>query len=274
MLVNDVATLLLSTLFYQTVSAEWTHFFSIVLCMMALSIYILYQMPESPSFLFDICEFDASEAAYNYIAKFNGKKNHITVEPPMEESFGNVSIVTMEDKPDFNEMLQNPSFRLKLFLVIIFWIGVEFCFFTIGFHMKYLPGNIFQIVTLQGFVTAIAFSSGGIISKKLGIQNTIATCFTMATFGSYLMIKAPSSFELPLLIFTKMGVDCAYSQVMVYTTSEFPGYMTSKILGICNVFSSLAGMMAPQIAEMDDPLPMWVCFTICFISMVGSVKNS
>ena len=109
MLVNDVATLLLSTLFYQTVSAEWTHFFSIVLCMMALSIYILYQMPESPSFLFDICEFDASEAAYNYIAKFNGKTNHITVEPPMEESFGNVSIVTMEDKPDFNEMLQNPS---------------------------------------------------------------------------------------------------------------------------------------------------------------------
>jgi hypothetical protein len=30
--------------------------------------------------------------------------------------------------------------------------------------------------------------------------------------------------------------------------------------------------MAPQIAEMDDPIPMWVCFGICLISMVGSIK--
>ena len=59
---------------------------------------------------------------------------------------------------------------------------------------------------------------------------------------------------------------------MAYTTSEFPAYLTSQVLGICNIFSSMAGILAPQIAEMDDPIPMWVCFGICLISLVGSIK--
>jgi hypothetical protein len=87
------------------------------------------------------------------------------------------------------------------------------------------------------------------------------------------MIKSSTSLALPILIFTKMGVDCAYSQVLMYTTSDFPSYLTSQILGICNIFSNLAAVMAPQIAEMDDPIPMWVCFAISFIAMIGAVKQ-
>ena len=96
-------------------------------------------------------------------------------------------------------------------------------------------------------ITGIAFTSGGLISRKIGTKQTIAMSFFMATIGSYLMIKVPGSFglELPLLIFTKFGVDCGQSQVMMYTTSEFPAYLTSQILGICNIFSSIAGIMAP-----------------------------
>lgn len=244
MLVNDVFTLLWSVIFFTSVSQEWTYLYYIVIMCMSLSVFILFQMPESPAFLLETLRFSEAEEAYNVIAKFNGKKS-ITVEIPEEMSLGNVTMTTMADKPDLNEMLEDPDFRMKMFLVIVFWIGTEFCFFVIGFHMKYLPGNIFEIVTLQALVTAVSFTSGGLISKKIGIQNTIALCFSVATVGSYLMIKAPLSLELPLLIFTKAGVDCGYSQVLMYTTSEFPSYLTSQILGICNIFSSIAGVMAP-----------------------------
>ena len=108
-------------------------------------------------------------------------------------------------------MLQDWDFAIKMGLCIVFWIGCEFCFFMIGFHMKYMPGNIFDIVTLQAVVTAVSFTCGGLISKRLGIKTTIALSFSVATVGSYLMIKAPRNLEFPLLIITKIGVDCSYS---------------------------------------------------------------
>ena len=91
-------------------------------------------------------------------------------------------------------------------LTILFWIGCEFCFFMIGFYMKYLPGDIFSTMTLQTVCTCIAFTSAGLISSRLGIKETIALSFLMATVGSYFMIGKPA---VPLLILTKFGVDCA-----------------------------------------------------------------
>ena len=275
-LVNDVMTMLYSTMFFQYVSTEWKHLMYIVLTIMAVSIFILFQMPESPSFLYETSKFFEAEAAYNVIARFNGKRP-INVEIPADRSFisedGTITILSF-DEPSLGDKLRDSAFRTKMLLTILFWIGCEFCFFMIGFHMKYMPGNIFDIITLQAMVTCIAFTSGGVISKKIGTKQCIAMSFCMATFGSYLMIKVPGrlGLELPLLIFTKFGVDCGYSQVMAYTTSEFPAYLTSQVLGICNIFSSMAGILAPQIAEMDDPIPMWVCFGICLISLVGSIK--
>jgi hypothetical protein len=180
---------------------------------MTISVLILFQMPESPSFLLDKGMFFEAQDAYNVIADFNGKR-HMTVEIPEDRSFvsedGTITII-MEEQPTLAEMLQDKLFRMKMGLTILFWIGCEFCFFVISFYMKYLPGNIFSILSLQSIVTAISFTSGGLISKVLGVKRTIAISFSVATIAAYLMIKSPLSFQLPLLILTKIGVDCAYS---------------------------------------------------------------
>ena len=91
-------------------------------------------------------------------------------------------------------------------LTILFWIGCEFCFFMIGFYMKYMPGDIFTTISLQTFCTCIAFTSAGLISSKIGLKETIALSFLIATLGSYQMITSP---VVPILILTKFGVDCA-----------------------------------------------------------------
>jgi MFS family permease len=147
MLVNDVSTLLYSVFFFKSVSQEWTYLYYIVIAFMSLSVFILFQMPESPGFLLEKGMYQEAENAYNAIAKFNGQQS-ITVEIPENFSSDNITMATMADKPTLSEMLQDKKFRQKMFILIIFWIGSEFCFFVIGFYMKYLPGNTFDIVTL------------------------------------------------------------------------------------------------------------------------------
>jgi hypothetical protein len=110
MLVNDVLTLFYSVFFFKSVSQEWTYLYYIVISFMSLSVFILFQMPESPGFLLEKGMFLEAETAYNAIAKFNGEKS-IKVEIPEVISAGNMTMVTMatmSDKPKLSEMLKDP----------------------------------------------------------------------------------------------------------------------------------------------------------------------
>ena len=72
LLVNDMMTLVWSSLFFRYVSIEWTQLFTVYIFLIALSVVILFKMPESPQFLIDKKRFREAENAYNVIAQFNG----------------------------------------------------------------------------------------------------------------------------------------------------------------------------------------------------------
>jgi hypothetical protein len=88
------------------------------------------------------------------------------------------------------------------------------------------------------------------------------TCSTI-----YIFTGPDQYYLVPLLL---LGAFYGYSSVVlcnwISTPVLFPVIFSSTAIGICNVLARLATILAPQVAELEQPLPMII------ISVMGSVS--
>jgi len=79
-------------------------------------------------------------------------------------------------------------------------------------------------------------------------------------------------YVIPLFVLiTRFGINSAFTLCYIITADYFPSIVSSRVFGICNLFSRFATILSPMIAELEPPVPMIVYSIICSITMISSL---
>ena len=152
------------------------------------------------------------------------------------------------------------------------WSASSFCFYIIGFYIKYIPGNVFANVISTSVADAVSSIAVGIIVQYVGAKKTMLLSFAVAAVGGLALIMAGNEPQLILymMFITRFGINCAFSLCYIITAEYFPPIVCSRVFGICNIFARVSTILSPLIAELTPPLPMATYVLICTIMMVAS----
>ena len=58
----------------------------------------------------------------------------------------------------------------NLFVMIYMWCGIAFCYYLIGFQLKYLPGDIYINSMVTSFAELLGVLISGVIFTYLGLK--------------------------------------------------------------------------------------------------------
>lgn len=68
------------------------------------------------------------------------------------------------------------------------------------------------------------------------------------------------------LLLTKFGISSAFNICFLITSEYFPTNYSSTVFGYCGILSRIVTIMAPLIAEWNDPVPMVIYSIACLTS--------
>ena len=91
--------------------------------------------------------------------------------PPIEKqpefdqvSYGKQSYFSVKENSfTMVNLWEDGVYRLNLIIMIMAWSASSFCYFVIGFYIKYIPGNIFNNAISTGVADAVSAFSVGIL---------------------------------------------------------------------------------------------------------------
>jgi len=100
--------------------------------------------------------------------------------------------------------------------------------------------------------------------------------FSLAALGAVALMFSHDSphekYVIPLFVLiTRFGINSAFTLCYIITADYFPSIVSSRVFGICNLFSRFATILSPMIAELEPPVPMIVYSIICSITMISSL---
>ena len=65
------------------------------------------------------------------------------------------------------------------------------------------------------------------------------------------------------VLFAKFGISFAFNISYLSTPQMFPTALCATAYGICNLFARLSTVIAPELAEAPDPVPMSIFSIMC-----------
>jgi OCT family organic cation transporter-like MFS transporter 4/5 len=153
---------------------------------------------------------------------------------------------------------------------------VTFDYYLIGFELKYFKGDIFTNGIASSASDIIAYVSGGLIYKYLGLRVSLPFFFLISTIGGLLInfIGNDPSLEawvFPLLVLiAKFGIAALFNIVYVANSVIFPTLFAATAMGICNFLARVATIFAPLVAETESNTAMELFTAFAGISFVLS----
>eukprot|EP00355_Strombidium_rassoulzadegani_P001705 CAMPEP_0168609360 /NCGR_PEP_ID=MMETSP0449_2-20121227/1158_1 /TAXON_ID=1082188 /ORGANISM="Strombidium rassoulzadegani, Strain ras09" /LENGTH=176 /DNA_ID=CAMNT_0008649485 /DNA_START=826 /DNA_END=1353 /DNA_ORIENTATION=+ len=171
------------------------------------------------------------------------------------------------------DLLRDKVQRTNLFVMVLAWGASSFCFYILGFYMKYIPGDIFINTIITSFCDAVSSIVTGIISQRIGPQKTMTFGFGLSAVGGIALMVLGKS-EISIMVFillTKFGISICFTLCYIITATYFPSIVCSRVFGICNIFSRISTVLSPLMAEVTPPIPMCIYVFVCFVSMVSSM---
>eukprot|EP00347_Sterkiella_histriomuscorum_P023726 403333595 len=274
------------------------HLFFLVLIL--ASAMTSFYLPESPKFLISTKKYKQARQSLNRIAQVNGvklldghleqikdevlmnkRRRHRQIQAEIvrraqtEQQNRTVDSLLSQAVPNHSiyNLIQNRLYLLNLVLMSITWASSTFTYYMVGFYIKYIPGDIFNMVIVSCMAELIACLVSGMISSHVGTQKCLFTSFLLGgLFGiSIIFIDRENTIMISIcLLLTKFGVSSAFNLCFLVTAEYFPTLYSSTVFGACNVFARIMSIFSPLIAEVAAPVPMIVYTCFCFMSMLGT----
>lgn len=109
---------------------------------------------ETPSYLYSVKKWDELHEYFDTIAAINqGNKLEMKFDKEAEEKGKNVENV----KVSLKGLLCDDRTRLRnLLLMVLNWCVCSFCFYVLGFFVKYFKGSMYTNGTMMGLADLIA----------------------------------------------------------------------------------------------------------------------
>ena len=117
----------------------------------------------------------------------------------------------------------------------------------------------------------VAFALTGLIYKKFGTRTTMCMGWIIALIGGLLILILSSQYEawMPIFVmFAKFGVSVSFALVYIVTVTIFPTLFCGTAFGVCNLFARGFSVLAPQVAELSDPIPMTIFSILAAIAAI------
>ena len=74
----------------------------------------------------------------------------------------------MENNMELADLLKDRIYRVNLIIMILSWSASSFCFYIIGFYIKYIPGDIFVNMITTCIADVISSIVAGVIAQYIG----------------------------------------------------------------------------------------------------------
>ena len=178
-----------------------------------------------------------------------------------------------DNKYTIAELCQDKIYRANLIIMVISWSSSSFCFYILGFYIKYIPGDIFINIIITCVADAISSIGAVVIAQTIGTQRTLFASYGLAAIGGVLLILFDKNdvVIMILMMVTKFGINVCFTLCYIINAEYFPSIVCARVFGICNIFSRISTILSPLIAEVTPPIPMIIYVLICTISMVASM---
>ena len=147
-----------------------------------------------------------------------------------------------------------------------------FNFYLITFYLKYFPGSLFLNSTCFGLSDIISYMITGFIFKKCGVTKTYVISSIIAGIGGilYLIFHNKKALIPIFIILSKMGTSMVNNTGYLANSKLFPPLFSSTSLGLCNLISHLISILAPILAEVNDPYPFIVFVILNGVSILSA----
>mmetsp|Transcript_7783 Transcript_7783/g.7245 ORF Transcript_7783/g.7245 Transcript_7783/m.7245 type:complete len:83 (+) Transcript_7783:30-278(+) len=70
---------------------------------------------------------------------------------------------------------------------------------------------------------------------------------------------------------TRFGMSGAFNLIYIANATLFPPILAATAIGVCNLFARVAAMLAPEVAEMPDPIPTLMLVILSGAGVVTSI---
>lgn len=226
-------------------------------------------IPESPRFFYEKKRYLELRELIRKFAKSNNviMDHDYDIDKEVEEE-------NQQDDEDLVEVpsksfyLKQPRLVMNLVMVIICFISVSFNSYLIGFHLKYIKGNLYFLALIQTISDVSATLVSGGLQKILTTRRTLLVSYVSALlFGIPLVLAMDAKWIIPVCIFgSKFGLAVGFNMIYFVNAEIFPTLFVSFAFTIGNMFSRSATILAPQVAELDEPVPMQIFCVLCLIA--------
>lgn len=155
-------------------------------------------------------------------------------------------------------MCSSPRMLLNLLIAASTFMICSFSFYLLGFYMKYLGGNIFINNILAALSQVLASIISIPIHRSLGTKYSYSVFFILAfLFGLPLYVWNGNGLVVAICIFPcRFGIFSAYSMTYYLNQEIFPIRYVSIAFGISNICARVATIVAPQVAELGEHVPI------------------
>ena len=164
----------------------------------------------------------------------------------------------------------------NLVIMMLCWQALGFTNTLVSFEMKYLEGDIFLNSFTAAFAETVAKLGAGVLLVKFGSKPLFAAAFLIAFMGAtnLLLLRegADAILASAFIMMTKFGVSMGWVAACMCLIELFPASLVATAFGLCNVSNKLVCMVAPIVAEVEPPTPMFIVSIITAIAGLLSQK--
>lgn len=142
--------------------------------------------------------------------------------------------------------------------MLVAWMASSFNYYLVSIALKYGMGDIFlnTFVSMASEIPVTLLS--GVLVHKFGLKATLCSMFIVAVCGSVglLVLPAGQVTLIPIFILLgKSGVSGTFNICYLANAQIFPAIFAGTAFGICNIGAKLATILAPLVAETEQPIP-------------------
>ncbi|TNV80535.1 hypothetical protein FGO68_gene17354 [Halteria grandinella] len=268
---SDAGTVVIISIYNRYISKQWFPMQFGAVALMWVSLVATLFIPESPKYLYSRGRYEQARRSLNQMRIMNicgrqtmKSENKFDVEISEEKDIS----IDQEQKRDFCEIKQeeegrianlfkNTTYVRNLMAFSLQWITGVFAYYSIYFQLKYFKGDIYTNVIIAG-------------GSEM-CSNVITGIFGISCSTLYIFLDQEQGYLVPFIL---LGAFYGYSSISlinwISTPSLFPVSFSSSAIGICNFLARLATIVAPQVSEMEQPLPMVIISIMASVSALGS----
>lgn len=144
-------------------------------------------------------------------------------------------------------------------------------FYIVNYSVDSLPGNLLQNTLSLQVAEFSADVISGFIFACLGPKKSFILSFIISLLGSALLIalKQNESMVVKFIVvyLSKFGVSATFVFIFIASVKLIPAMYNTQAFGYANTMGRTLTVLAPLIAQIDFPIPMYVAIGLYTIGI-------